>query len=209
MITVEAWTTIRYLHAQGQSIRAIARELGVSRNTVRKALHGDGPRHYSRPKRPNPKLAPYLDQIETMLVEKQFIGTRILRELRALGYDGSRSALYNHLRSLKDQIVDPRVTERFETPPAHQGQFDWSTYTITLDGELVKVTVFCLVLAFSRLKRYWASLDATQWSVFEAIEAALQRMGGSPKELLVDNARAFVDDSRPEHFRWNRRFLEL
>ena len=209
MITVEAWTTIRYLHAQGQSIRSIARELGLSRNTVRTALRGEGPPQYERPKRPNPQLAPYLDQIEGMLVKKQFIGTRILRELRALGYDGSRSALYDHLRSLKGQVIDPRVTERFETPPAHQAQFDWSPYTVSLGGEMVKVTVFCLVLAFSRLKHYWASLDATQWSIFEAIEAALQRMGGSPKELLVDNARAFVDDTRPGHFRWNLRFLEL
>ena len=206
---MEAWTTIRYLHAQGQSIRAIGRELGVSRNTVRNALRGEAPPRYSRPKRPNAKLAPYLQQIEEMRVSKKFIGTRILRELRSLGYDGSRSALYDHLRSLKDQVIDPRVTERFETPPAHQGQFDWSPYTISLDGALVKVTVFCLVLSFSRLKHYWPSLDATQWSVFEAIESALRRFGGSPKELLVDNARAFVDNASPQHFRWNLRFLEL
>ena len=30
MITVEAWTTIRYLRAQGKSIRGIAKELGVT-----------------------------------------------------------------------------------------------------------------------------------------------------------------------------------
>ena len=38
---MEAWTTIRYLHAQGTPIRAICRELGVSRNTVRQALRDD------------------------------------------------------------------------------------------------------------------------------------------------------------------------
>jgi hypothetical protein len=35
-----------------------------------------------------------------MLVEKKFIGTRILCELRGLGYEGSRTALYDHLRTL-------------------------------------------------------------------------------------------------------------
>ena len=70
MITVEAWTTIRYLHAQGQSIRAIARELSLSRNTVRAALRGDDLPRYVRPRRPNPQLEPFADQIRQMLVEK-------------------------------------------------------------------------------------------------------------------------------------------
>ena len=206
---MEAWTTIRYLRAQGKSIRAIARELGVSRNTVRAALRQESPPQYSRVQRPNPKLAAYAAQIEEMFVQKRFIGTRILRELRAQGYEGGRTALYDYLRTMKGQVVDPRVTERFETPPAHQGQFDWSPYTISLGGEVVKVTLFCLTLCFSRRKFYWPSLDATQGSVFEAIEAGLRHFGGSPKELLVDNARALVDDASPQHFRWNQRFLEL
>ena len=206
---MEAWTAIRYLHAQGKSIRAIARELGVSRNTVRAALRHEGPPQYTRAERPNPQLAPYLDQIEDMLVRKRFIGSRILRELCALGYEGGRTALYDYLLSLKGQKIDPRVTERFETPPAQQGQFDWSPYTISAHGEMTKVTVFCLTLCFSRRKFYWPSLDATQGSIFEAIETGLQHFGGSPKELLVDNARALVDNASVEHFRWNQHFLEL
>lgn len=209
MITVEAWTTIRYLHAQGKSIRSIADELGLSRNTVRSALRSTAPPAYTRAKRPSPQLAPFLAQIEEMLFQKRFIGSRILRELRALGYAGGRTALYDHLRALKEQRVDPRVTERFETPPAHQGQFDWSPYTVSLGGQIVQLTLFCLTLCFSRRKFYWPSLDATQASVFEALEAGLRHFGGAPHELLVDNARAFVDDASPQHFAWNRHFLEL
>jgi transposase len=209
MITVEAWTTIRFLHAQGRSIRGIADELGLSRNTVRSALRGTAPPTYTRAKRPNPQLAPFLSQIEEMLFEKRFIGSRILRELRALGYEGGKTALYDCLRALKEQRVDPRVTERFETPPAHQGQFDWSPYTVSLGGHIVKMTLFCLTLCFSRRKFYWASFDATQTSVFEALEAGFRHFDGAPKELLVDNARAFVDDANPQHFAWNRHFLEL
>lgn len=40
MITVEAWTTIRYVHAQGKGQDPIARELGIARNTVPRALFG-------------------------------------------------------------------------------------------------------------------------------------------------------------------------
>ena len=123
---MEAWTTIRYLRAQGKSIRSIAKELEVARNTVRSALHSQGPPVYTRPKRPNPKLAPFTGQIREMYFGKKFIGTRILRELRALGYKGGKTALYSYLDELKADIPDPRVTERFETPPARQAQFDWS-----------------------------------------------------------------------------------
>ena len=127
MITVEAWTTIRYLHAQGKSVRAIARELGISRNTVRAALASDKPPKYTRPTRPNPQLKPYADQIREMLEEKEFIGTRILREIRGKGYKGSTSALYVYLGELKQARSQTQVTMRFETPPGRQAQFDWST----------------------------------------------------------------------------------
>ena len=209
MITVEGWTTIRYLHAQGKSIHAIAKELSVARNTVRAALRSDNPPHYERPKCSNPKLDPFTDQIKHMLFQQNFIGSRILRELRKLGYQGGHSALYTYLRDLKADQLDSRLTVRFETPPARQGQFDWSPYTVVIGTGVVKVVVFCLTLAFSRRKFYWPSLNATQVSIFEALERGLHYFGGSPKELLIDNPRAFVDNADRVHFRWNQHFLEL
>lgn len=206
---MEAWTTIRYLHAQGKSIRSISKELDVARNTVRSALRREGPPAYVRPKRPNPKLVPFIAQIREMFFQKKFIGTRILRELRILGYSGGKTALYSYLGELKSGMPDPRVTERFETPPARQAQFDWSPYTLMLGGQMVKVIVFCLTLAFSRRKFYWPSLNETQASIFEAIEAAPHYFGGSPKELLIDNPRAMVTNANPAHFAWNTHFLEL
>ena len=97
---MEAWTTIRYMHAQGTSIRAICRELAVSRNTVRQALRGESPPKYERPPKPNPALAPFEAQIRRWVFREKLIGSRILRELRALGYDGHRSAVYRFLKKL-------------------------------------------------------------------------------------------------------------
>lgn len=209
MITVEAWTSIRYLHAQGKSIRAIARELSVTRNTVRAALRQERPPRYIRPKRPNPKLAPFAEEIQRMYFEQHLIGSRIFRELRARGYTGGQTALYTHLQALKALVPNPKLTERFETAPGQQGQFDWSPYTVLIGETLVRVVVYGLVLGYSRRPCYWPSLDETQSSVFEALEAGLQHFGGSPKELLVDNAKALVTDANPQHFRWNPHFLEL
>lgn len=208
MITVEAWTTIRYLKAQGKSIRGIAKELGMSRNTVRAALSAEAPPHYTRPPRPNRKLAPFLKQIEEMAVEQHFIGSRILRELRLLGYDGGATPVYNYLRGIK-QMAHQRITERYETAPGEQAQFDWSPYTVILGDVATKVVVFGLILSYSRRKFYWPSLDATQPSIYEALEAGLRYFGGAPLRLLVDNARSLVTDTDPAHFCWNRHFLEL
>lgn len=206
---MECWTAIHYLHAQGKSIRAIAEELSIARNTVRAALRLEHPPYYQRTKRPNPKLEPFADQIKDMLFRQNFIGSRILRELRKLGYQGGPTTLYTYLRTLKADRPDPRLSVRFETPPGQQGQFDWSPYSIPIGNRLVKVVIFCLTLAFSRRKFYWPSLNATQASIFEALEAALHYFGGSPKEVLIDNPRAFVDNANRVHFRWNQRFLEL
>lgn len=205
---MEGWATIRYLHAQGKGIRAIAKELGIARKTVRHALRTEGSPKYERAKRPNPELDPFCPTIRELYFQKHLIGSRILREVRAKGYTGGSTPLYAYLRTLR-VVPSGKVTERFETPPGRQAQFDWSPYTIDLGGELRRVTVYGMALGYSRRKHYTASLDERQASIFEAIEESFWHFGGAAKELLVDNARAFVVDANPGHFRWNQQFLEL
>jgi len=207
MITVAEWTTIRYLKAQGMSNRAIARQLGISRNTVKKALERDNPPKYDRAEKPSEKVAAYGEEIERML-KSGFIGTRILRELTKMGYTGSQATLYRHLTKAKEETFS-RATERYETLPGEQAQFDWSDYTVELGGLLTRVKVFSLTLGYSRRKFCWASFDETQGSVFEAFEEGFRYFGGTTKRVLVDNARCMVLDPRPGRFRWNPRFLEL
>jgi len=96
MIKMEDWVTIRNLRERGYSIKKIARELKVSKNTVRRALRSELPPKYLRPQRVNPNIEPFRDSISEML-SKDLIGTRIFKELKKLGYSGSRSALYNYL----------------------------------------------------------------------------------------------------------------
>lgn len=206
---MEGWTTIRFLHAQGKSIKAITAELGVARNTVRLALRREGPPAYARPPRPNPQLAPFVDEIERMVVVERFIGSRVLRELKARGYGGGQTALYAYLRQRKAAQPDPRLSVRFETGPAEQGQFDWSPYTVPLGGQTTRVVVFCLTLCFSRRKIYFPSLVETQPAIFEALEGGFGHFGGVPKQVLVDNPRALVSEADPARFCWNTRFLEL
>ncbi|WP_166783956.1 helix-turn-helix domain-containing protein [Cryobacterium sp. Hz9] len=49
MITVQDWAEIRHLHvSEGMSVRAIAKQLGLSRTTVTRAVHSAGPPQYRR-----------------------------------------------------------------------------------------------------------------------------------------------------------------
>ncbi|MFN8522807.1 MAG: IS21 family transposase [Chloroflexota bacterium] len=210
---MEDWTAIRGLHARGMSIRAIARKLGIARNTVRSALAQTHTPRYQRPTRPNAKLASFDEQIQTWYFTDGLIGSRILRELRARGYSGSASALYARLQALRASrpATDPsaKATVRFETAPGHQAQFDWSPYTVEIGGQLTRVIVFGMTLGYSRRKHYTANLNETQPAIFDAIEHCLRHFGGAPKELLVDNARALVSSASPARFHWNAQFLEL
>ena len=88
------WTTIRYLHTQEKSIKAISTELGVVRNAVRLAVHREEPPVYARPARPNPQLASFAEEIERMVVVERFIGSRIVRKLTARNYTGGEPAVY-------------------------------------------------------------------------------------------------------------------
>lgn len=209
MIQMEVWTTIRCLKAKGKSIRWIARELGVSRNTVRKALRGEKTPEYIRQFSINPALLPYIEEIKKMYLVHKFIGTRILKEIRKMGYSGSRSGFYRYFKKLRRINNLSKVSERFETEPGRQAQFDWSPYTVIIGSKLMKVMVFRLILGYSRLQCLDVSLDETQCSIFEAIEDGFWRAGGIPKEILIDNAKAMVQNPNPRNFEWNSKFLEF
>lgn len=206
---MDQWTTIRFLQAQGRGIREIGREVGISRQAVRRALASESEPRYERQPATDTKLAPYQALVRELYLGKHLIGTRILRELRAVGYDGSMTILYDYLHTLQEPRLAEKATERFETEPAQQGQFDWSPYTVELGGELRPIVAYGLVLGYSRRKHYTVSHDERQVSVFEALEEGFWHFGGVPKQVLVDNARALVTDAKTTPTRFNEQFLEF
>ena len=80
------------LHGRGMSIRAISRELKISRKTVRKYLREPelAPVYRTRVPRPS-KLDPFKPYMKTRIAEaapRRLPATVYLRELRERGYDG-------------------------------------------------------------------------------------------------------------------------
>src|SRR3954453_8606233 len=97
MLTVETIGRIRREHfLKGKTIKEIARDLRVSRNTVRKVLRsGETSFEYEREVQPRPKLGRWPSELDALLADnatkaarEQRTLIRIFEELRGRGYDG-------------------------------------------------------------------------------------------------------------------------
>ena len=111
------------MHKAGISIKEIARQLGISRNTVRATLRRDGPPEYERKPVPS-KLDPHKDYLLERLREfPELSAKRLLDEVRARGYDGQISILKDFTRPYR--VPRKRTVVRFDfKAPARSGDRD-------------------------------------------------------------------------------------
>ena len=132
------------MRGQGYSIRGITRELGVSRNSVRKYLRSPGvPRAKQRPRRGS-KLDTYTGYIDRRLGEGLDNCVVLHRELRSLGYEGGYTILVEYVR-LRRPRREPRATMRFETEPGEQAQVDWGSFSyVGADGRTHRLWAFVM-----------------------------------------------------------------
>jgi transposase len=86
MIAPATWVMIKHLQPPGLSIRAIARQLGLDRNTVRRARRRDGLPPYTRTTPRASTLAPYKPSLEHRLGEcPELSAVRLYQEIQAPG----------------------------------------------------------------------------------------------------------------------------
>ncbi len=109
MLVVETIGRIRREHLQkGKSIKEIARDLKISRNTVRKVLRsGETASSYEREVQPRPKLGAWKEELDRILAanvdkpaRERLTLIRIFEELRALGYQGGYDAVRRYARTM-------------------------------------------------------------------------------------------------------------
>ncbi|MCP5265139.1 MAG: IS21 family transposase [Burkholderiaceae bacterium] len=191
MVSKEMELEIRILARQGMSIRRIAHELSVSRNTVRKYLRGEAVRtpESRSPGRPR-LLLPYEDWLRRRLAAAAPVvlpATVLHREIAAMGYKGSERSVRRFCASHRPSVPeDPLV--RFETAPGHQAQMDWGEYRLGRE----RIYAFVGVLGFSR----WLYLEYVESMRSEVLVACHRRMfeafGGIPHEILYDNMKTAV-----------------
>ena len=87
---------IRNIREKGMSIKSIAKELSISRNSVRKYLRSE-PKNRQNRKRGS-KLDPYRDRIRELINKHNLSSVKILEEIRKLSYDRGYTILKYYCR---------------------------------------------------------------------------------------------------------------
>ncbi|WP_207755119.1 IS21 family transposase [Alkaliphilus hydrothermalis] len=207
------WEAVMRLHRAGVPKKAIARSLNMSKNTVKSLIKKKKPPKYEREYYPT-KIDSYKDQIREWYLNPQydFIGTRIFRELKQRGYEGSINPIYRYLLTLKEEKdeITKRATIRVETPYGDQSQFDWSPYKVDIGGKLTEVHCLTMILSASRKKAVVFSKSVDGDSIYEAIEELFRDLGGVTKELIIDNPKALViSHEKDKEVKYNESTLML
>lgn len=182
---------IRMLHKEGHSIKAIARQSGRSRNTVRRVLREAAPTAFQKPQRRS-RLDAFKTYVRQRWEECSLSAVRLLAEIRPMGYSGSLVTLRRYLHTLKPERERLRkLTVRYETPPGKQAQVDWAYAGRFPDpsGKIVPVYIFIMVLSFSRMLYVEFTSSMKLPTLIQCHLNAFAFLGGWPLEILYDNMK--------------------
>jgi transposase len=203
------------LNRQGLSVSAIARRTGLDRKTVRGYVERglEPPAYGPRPPRPT-KVTPFGRYLcERLATYPELTGSRLLREIRELGYQGGYTAVKDFLRGVRPS-ESAAFEVRFETPPARQAQVDFAHFrTMFTDepGAEHVIWLFSLVLGHSRMLWGRFVLHQDLQTLLRCHAAAFETLGGVPEQILYDRMRTVFHREDPEagHIVYNPTLVEF
>ena len=221
MLVVETIAKIRRaFFVQGKAIKAICRDLGVSRKVVRKIIRsGSTEFRYEREDQPLPKIGRWRDTLDELLLANEAKASRerltlirIFEELRGRGYDGSYDAVRRYAKRWAKNRG--QATAAAYVPlsfaPGEAYQFDWSHEIVLLNGVTVTVKVAHVRLCHSRMLFVRAYPRETQEMVFDAHDRAFALFKGTCGRGIYDNMKTAVETVFVGKNRlYNRRFLQM
>jgi transposase len=202
------------LHREGLSVSAIARQLEVDRKTVRKYIERGLQAPCYGPREPRPTVVAAFEAYlrERIAAVPELTGSRLLREIRELGYAGGYTAVKDFLRTVRPAALQV-FERRFETPPGKQAQVDFAYFRTCFTDEPGAervVWLFSLVLGHSRMM--WARFVARQdlQTVLRCHIAAFEALGGVPAEILYDRMKtAVLGEVDDQGIAYNAKLLDL
>ncbi|EGY00530.1 integrase catalytic subunit [Nitrospirillum viridazoti Y2] len=221
MLIVETIGRIRRdFLVKGRGIREIARDLNLSRNTVRKILRSEATEfRYERTTQPQPKIGPWRERLDALLLanegkaaRERLTLVRIYEELRGAGYDGSYDAVRRYARSWQKARGASQAAAYvpLSFAPGEAYQFDWSHEVVLIGGVTVTVKVAHVRLCHSRMLFVRAYPRETQEMVFDAHDRAFAFFKGTCTRGIYDNMKTAVDTIFVGKERvYNRRFQQM
>jgi transposase len=190
VITVEDWAEIRRLHrSEKLSQAAIARQLGLSRNTVAKALSLEVPPRYERAPMTTSAWAQIEPAVRALLGQYPTMPAAVIGQ--RVGWTGGHSWFAENVARIRPEYAPADPCDRLVHLPGEQVQCDlWFPGQLVPDhvGVLRSFPVLVMVAAYSRLiaavmipSRVTGDLLAGMWQLIA------DRIGGVPRTLLWDN----------------------
>lgn len=184
--------SIRALHEEGMSKKAIARRLDLDVRTVRKYIRRIAA-GASEPTRTPPRRK--LDDFDATIRDKVRQGlsaVQIYQDLAARGdFRASYETVKRRVRALRPQT--PEVYCRMSFRPAEEAQVDFGEIgRFDIGGLMRRVWLFVLTLCFSRYAYYELVLDQTVPTFLGALRRGFESFGGATARLKPDNLRSAV-----------------
>jgi transposase len=213
-LRVQIIVDIVYRLRAGQSVRAICRDLGHSRKTIRRYRRLAWAKGYLDLSRALPEPAevlaelgpvcsppssnvssvePYRELVKGMVEQGVEMVAIHLRLVRHHGYSGSYSSVrrfVHHLRPHRKEVV-----VRLESPPGQCAQVDFGGAGKMRDpasGRLRQAYCFVMTLAYSRHQYVEFVFDQKMETWIGCHQRAFESFGGVPRELVIDNLKAAV-----------------
>lgn len=114
------------LHKQGVKIRTIARQLRMSRETVRRYIQADGFPETSKRRKRRSILDPYLPYLKQRWMTGCRNGVQLYREIQKKGYSGSRPLVSRWAAEMRKQHPRPRPSRRTPARVKPRPKRPWS-----------------------------------------------------------------------------------
>lgn len=183
---------------EGLAVRRVAREMGVSRNTVRKYLSQSEPVRKAGRRRPRPvfeKVAPRLAELiqawrERTTAKQRITASRLHRELRREGFDVGLTVVQDYLREQRRRATETFVPLIYG--PGECAQVDFFEVTVELTGCRQKAWMFVMRLMYSGRDFAWLYRWADQVSFLDGHVRAFEHFGAVPHRIIYDNLKAAV-----------------
>ena len=200
---------------EGKSIRSVARELGVGRNTVTKYLRESEPLRHEAELRLRPVLSAVAPRIDELLEEweprtttkQRITGSRIHRQLIEEGYKVGITTVREYLREKRRQEAEVYIP--LVHRPGDGAQVDFFAVTVEEDGVLRKAWKFLMRLMYSGRDFAWLYERCDQLSFLDGHVRAFSHLGGVPRRVTYDNLTAAVKRRVGLDLELTERFLAL
>ena len=191
------------------SIKSIAREPSIWRNSVRKYLKTEPKKKQDRNRKS--KLHPYREEIRSLIDDHNLSAVRILEEIRKIGYNSRYTTLKDYCHELrKDRRI--QAVYRYETEPGKQSQVDFGEFGyIDIDGKRRKFYAFSMILGYSRIRYVEFTTDISTENLIKMHLNAFTLFGGFTDTILYDNMKRVVIDLKIKGSEsiFNQKFMDF